>query len=136
MKREKTKKLEALFDDGNTIPFTIRVPKGLLEKLQADAEKLGIPLATYARDLLSVHYIPDVLESLIQEGSMITPDVEDSYTAFRDHVRFLDSKIIEVLKYQRITKGLKERLDVLDRLIERKVDRIFAHKTRKKVKNK
>lgn len=122
MKREKTRRFEILFDEGNSVSYTIRFPKGLLDLLQEESEKQGIPLATYIRDLLSFHFVPDMLESFLRESPKLDPADQEVYGLFRDYVLYLDSKILEVLKYQRLTTKLKARLFQLERLITEKAD--------------
>lgn len=126
MKREETKKLEALFDEGNSIPFTIRIPKGLFEKLEEEAKKRDIPLSTCARDLLTIHFVPDILESLMGSNKVFKPDDYKEpcllFKAFKDYVLNLDSKILEVSKYQRRTERLKTRLKEIGKLIDEKID--------------
>jgi predicted DNA binding CopG/RHH family protein len=124
-----------LFEGKNTELIYLRVPKTLLETLEEAAQKAGQPLPTYIRDLLSFHFMSEVLKEKIEKG--LLPDREDKVLlesgSFKEYFSRLEEIARLVKKFRKTTTEMSKQSDSLTLLVEEKLAKVMD-RVRKELK--
>jgi sirohydrochlorin ferrochelatase len=135
MKKNTSAKSLPLFEGGKTELIYLRVPKTLLDTLESAAQKADQPLADYIRDLLSFHFIPEILKEKIEKG--LVPDREDKALlesrSFKEYLGRLEEIARLVKKYRKTTTEMSKQSDSLTQLVEEKLAKVMD-RVRKELK--
>jgi hypothetical protein len=128
-------KSPALFEGGNTELIYLRVSKALLETLERGAEKAGQPLPAYIRELLSFHFMPEVLKQKIEKGLGLNKEDKAFFESgsFKEYFSRLEEIARLSKSFRRTTAQMRKHSDLLTQLVEEKITKVMD-RVRKELK--